>query len=91
MVIHVSDFVQGNLHYEEIDNRHFLKDDENTIELAIGDEIIWANKTHCQRWLATGTITKFGSAGQPERVECDGVSVNLEANCYVGIVSGIVQ
>lgn len=91
MIIHTSDFVQGNLTYEEKDGKHLLKDDENTIELNIGDEIIWVNKTRCQSWIQTGIITKFGSAGQAERVECGIVTVNLEAECYVGIVSHIIM
>lgn len=87
MFVHVKDFVQGDIKYREIKGKHFVEDADNIMELKVGDNIIWANKTHCQPWLQSGHIKKFGSSGQPERVEIDEcISINLEGECYIGLL-----
>ena len=88
MPIHTKDFVCGcNIKYRQEYDKHILEDETgHTIELELGDAIIWVSKSHNQGWIDSGIITQFGDSGQPERILCDCKSINLEGNCFVGLL-----
>lgn len=91
MIIHVKNFVQGDIKYENKDGRYFVSDADNTMELHVDDEIVWVNKSRCQAWIETGVITELGVGNMPERIKCGGISINPEGECYIGLSPDITQ
>lgn len=88
MVIHLTDFVYGDITMSEISGssskRRLTDNNGNSMEITIGDKLIICTSTN-QKWIEDGTLTDFE--------ENDRFILNDIANCcvkgcgYIGILA----
>lgn len=89
MVIHVNDFVYGDITMSEIpdaSNKRRLTDDHsNSMEITIGDKLIICSSITCQRWIEDGILTSFEG---DDRFILDNMSNSCVKGCgYIGILA----
>ena len=75
MTTHILEFVYGSISVAEIPEhpevRKLFDDHGNTVDLAIGDRIMFCPNSVNQKWLTAGYVTGFDSCGDPNRIETD--------------------
>ena len=87
MLIHVINFVYGNINIiNKTSDEITLSDNNNTITIKVGDEIIWANNSINQAWINSGIITKIEN--DSDRILVDNSSsISVGGLAYLGILN----
>ena len=87
-MIAVSDFVYGNINITSVEGkpnvRKLYDDNGNSMEIAVGDHLIYCNKSHSQCWIDDGEIQEFDISSDPSRMLIDYMNVTVKGCAYIG-------